>query len=220
MAAVLAALSQPINLETKGQPIRGVIDRLQNQSTVPFAIDAAAGRMMTAAAPAADELKGITTGTGLAIMLRNCGLILRPEKQRGEPVALRVLTADAEAIEESTVGKSQSDGGILDHWPIGWQPDRPPGELAPSLFEYRNAEIEGYTLEETLFAIGSRVKVPMYLDHRAISAAQINPATIQVRLARTRSLYKRIIDRVLSQARLGSEVRVDEVGTPFLWITR
>ena len=32
-------------------------------------------------------------------------------------------------------------------------------------------------------------------------------------------LLERVIDRVLAQARLGSQLRVDEAGTPFLWIT-
>jgi len=41
-----------------------------------------------------------------------------------------------------------------------------------------------------------------------------------VKLARTKTSYKRVIDRILSQARLASEVRVDEAGVPFLWISR
>jgi len=53
-----------------------------------------------------------------------------------------------------------------------------------------------------------------------VERTRIDPAAIQVQLARTRSSYKRIIDRVLSPARLYSQIRVDESGTPFLWITR
>ena len=32
-----------------------------------------------------DEVKGLTVGTGLAMILRNYGLALRPEKSLGEP---------------------------------------------------------------------------------------------------------------------------------------
>ena len=84
---------------------------------------------------------------------------------------------------------------------------------------YRNVEISGFTLEETLAAIGPRVKIPIYMDHAALAAHKIEPDKIQVRLARTRTIYKRVIDRVLAQAKLGSQVRIDEAGTPFLWIT-
>jgi hypothetical protein len=149
--------------------------------------------------------------------LRSSRLALRPERLRGQPVAYRVQPIAAAAIDEETLGRS--DGADLKGWPIGWEPQHTPGELAPSLFEYRNAEIAGFTLEETLAAIGPRVKIPIYIDHAALAKHKIEPAKIQVRLARTRTIYKRVIDRVLAQAKLGSQVRIDEAGTPFLWIT-
>ena len=51
--------------------------------------DGSDGKLRTAK-PMADELKGISAGTGLAMMLRANGLVLRPEKLRGEPVVYRV----------------------------------------------------------------------------------------------------------------------------------
>jgi hypothetical protein len=218
MTTVLANLSQPIEFETKGQLAHIVIGRLQAKLTLDLTPAPGADRLLRSAEPVADELKGLTAGTGLAILLRSTGLVMRPEKSRGEPVVLRIMQADAEAIGESTLGKPDDDD--MQHWPIGWEPQQTPGELAPSLFEFRNAEIEGYTLEETLVAIGLRVKVPIYLDHATLAAHQIEPAKIKVRLARTRTIYKRVIDRVLAQARLGSQVRVDEAGSAFLWITQ
>jgi hypothetical protein len=218
MAAVLADLAQPIEFETKGQTAREVIGRLQAKFALKFALNIEADHLLRTADLPRDELKGLTSGTGLAILLRSKGLMLRPEKSRGEPVAYRIEMAHVDAIDESTLGKS--DGDEMKHWPIGWEPQKTPGELAPALFEFRNAEIAGFTLEETLAAIGQRVKFPIYVDHAALAAHQIEPAKIQVRLARTRTIYKRIIDRVLAQARLGSQVRVDEAGMPFLWITR
>ena len=50
------------------------------------------------AKPIGDELKGVTAGTGLAMMLRNYGLVLRPEKSRGKPVVYRIAVADADAL--------------------------------------------------------------------------------------------------------------------------
>ena len=34
------------------------------------------------------------------------------------------------------------------------------------------------------------------------------------------SCFKHVIDRVVSQARVGSDIRTDEAGMPFLWIAR
>ena len=42
------------------------------------------------------------------------------------------------------------------NWPIGWETEKATGAIAPSLFEKLNAEIDGYTLEESLAAIGPR----------------------------------------------------------------
>jgi hypothetical protein len=218
MSAVLADLSQPIEFETKGQPLRAVLDRLQPKLSSRFAIDPVAERIIGAATPIADEVKGVTAGTGLALVLRSQRMELRLEKQRGQAVAYRLKMIDANSIEQSTLGKA-ADMSIK-RWPIGWEPEKLPGDLAPSLSESLNAEIDGYTLEEALTAIAPRVKLPIFLDHAALTAHGIDPAKIQVKLARTRASYKRIIDRILSQARLGSEIRVDEAGAPFLWITR
>jgi hypothetical protein len=216
--AVFADLAQPIDFETKGQLTRAVIDRLQPKFALKFSVDAEADRALREAAPGPDEMKGLTSGTGLAMMLRNIGLVLRPEKLRGQPVVYRIAPASADSLDSNTLGKTNDHE--MPHWPIGWELHKTPGRTAPSLFEFLNAEIDGYTLEETLSAIGPRVKIPLYLDHAALRAHQIDPANIQVRLPRTRTFYKRIIDRALTQARLGSQVRIDEAGTAFLWITR
>jgi hypothetical protein len=218
LASITADLAQPVDFETKGQTPLKVIDRLQSEFAVKIAVDQAVSRALHEGQPVANELKNLTAGTALAIMLRRERLVLRPEKIRGQPVTLRVLPADTDALANSTLGKT--DDAEIENWPIGWEPQQTPGRTAPSLFEPRNAEIEGYTLAETLAAIQPRIKVPFYFDHAALAAKQIDPAVIQVRLARTRTHYKRVIDRVLAQARLHSQIRVDEAGTPFLWITR
>jgi hypothetical protein len=157
-------------------------------------------------------------GTGLAIVLRNYGLVMRPEKPRGQPVVCRVVMADGDAIGQSTPGKTDSPDAT--YWPIGWEPENAPGAVAPSLMESLNAEIDGYSLDEALAAIGPRLKVPIYLDHAALAAHRIEPAKIQVKVARARMFYKRLLDRMLAHARLRSSVRVDEKGAPFLWVTR
>jgi len=216
--AVFADLAQPIDIETKGQTPRTLIHRLQSQFSLEIVADPKADQVVREAAPVSDELKGLTAGTALAMMLRSDGLVLRPEKPRGRPAVFQIDLADRDSMDASTLGKSADHE--MTHWPIGWKLQKPPGETAPSLFEFLNAEIDGYTLEEALAAIAPRLKIPLYLDHAALAAHQIDPVRIQVRLARTRTFYKRVIDRALAQARLGSQLRIDEAGTPFLWITR
>jgi hypothetical protein len=180
-------------------------------------IELAADRAVREARPVADQLRGVSAGTGLAMMLRVDGLVMRPNKTRGEPVVYRIVLADSAAATERA---GRADGHQLEHWPIGWEPRDTPGKTAPSLFELLNAEIDGYSLAETLDAIRPRLKIPMYVDHAALAAKKIDLAKVQVRMARTRTSYKRVIDRAAAQAQLHSHVRVDEAGYPFLWISR
>lgn len=218
LSAVFADLTQPIEFGTKGQLPQAVIDRLQGGLALQFAVDANAGAVLRNAKPFGDELKGVSIGTGLSMLLRNYGLVLKPEKSRGRPVAYQVVIADADVLAQSTIGK-ESDKHPT-NWPIGWEPDAAPVKLAPSLFDELNAEIDGYTLAETLAAISPRITIPLYLDHTALSAGKIDPAVIKVKLPRTRTTYQQVLNRVLAQARLGTSLRVDEAGRPFLWISR
>lgn len=216
--AVFADLAQPINFETKGKPLRDVLNRLQTRFKARLAIDANADRIIAKADSVADELKGIAAGTGVAMMLRTNGLALRPEKHRGQDVLYHVTLADDDGSKRSPAGKT--DDSQLAQWPVGWEPHGSPYETAPSLFQMLNAEIDGYTLEEALAAIHPRMKIPMFLDRPALAAHKTDLHKVQVRVPKGRTSYKRLIDRALSQGRLSSQVRVDEAGNAFLWITR
>jgi hypothetical protein len=218
LAAVFADLTQPIDFETQGQPPRAVLDRLQGKLSLKFAVDAEADAVLRAAKPFGDELKGVAAGTGATMMLRNYGLVMRPVKSRGRPVAYRVTIADADSLSQSTIGK-ESDKNLT-NWPIGWEPDTAPVKIAPSLFEQLNAEIDGYTLAETLAAVSPRVKVRIYVDRAALAANKIDPVAIKVKLPRMRATYNQVLSRVLAQAHLGTSLRVDEAGRPFVWVTR
>lgn len=202
--AVHADLAQPLNFSTKGQPLQALLKRVQQKLTHPVTLDAATDQAIRTAPPIEDDVSKLTTGTGLAILLRNYSLALLPVKDVGQPVELRIVSTS-----EAT-----------DAWPIGWESQSSPRETAPMLFESLNVEIAGYSLTEAIDAIAPRLRLPLYWDHAALAKHKIDPATIQVHLPRTRTYYKRILDRVLAQARLHSEVRVDETGTAFLWITR
>jgi hypothetical protein len=202
--AVHADLAQPLNFITKDQALQAVLKRVQQKLTHPLTLNAAADQAIRTAPPVADDVSKLTVGTGLAIILRNHNLALQPIKEVGQGVELRIV----------------STSEANDAWPIGWESQSSPRETAPMLFESLNVEIAGYTLTEAIDAIAPRLKLPIYWDHAALAKQKTDPATIQVHLPRTRTYYKRILDRVLAQARLHSDVRVDEAGTAFIWITR
>ena len=77
---------------------------------------------------------------------------MRPEKKRGQPVAYHIVVAGPDIV-APTHARQDDAAPDMQYWPIGWEPDKSPGEIAPSLFQTRNAEIDGYSLEEALAAI-------------------------------------------------------------------
>ena len=175
------------------------------------------------ATPVADELKGVTTGTGAghAVAKLRAGDATRKAARRAGLV-YRVDAAkadDAIATEHARQDQRGRRGGKS--WPIGWEPEKAPGEIAPSLMESLNAEIDGYTLEEALAAIGAAAQGAACIStmRRWRPTTSTRPK-MQIKLPRARMIYKRLLDRVLTQAHLGSSLRVDESGPPFLWITR
>jgi hypothetical protein len=215
LAAVTAELAQPIDFTTRDQPLSAAFDRLQSKFALRISPDADAARMLRDAAPIADEVKGLTAGTGLALALRSYGLALKPQKSVGEPVTYRVtpIAADTDVRNKPVSAKEES-------WPVGIPTDKSPRDISPVLMDSLNVEIDGYTLAEAIDVIGPRIKLPIYWDHYALAAAHIDPAAVKVSVPKTRTYYKRVLDRVLSQAHLAGQLRVDEAGTTFLWITR
>ena len=87
------------------------------------------------------------------------------------------------------------------------------------LFKNLEVEIEDVAFSKALTAIAPRIKAPFVFDYNAMARDRIDLDTVKVNVPAGRTYYKKILDRVLSQARLYCEVRVDEVNTPFLWIS-
>jgi len=108
---------------------------------------------------------------------------------------------------------------VKESWPIGWPPQKNPGLMLPVLFKNLEVEIKEVALGTALEALAPRVKAPFVFDYNALARDRIDLATVKVSVPAGRTYYKKILDRVLSQARLYCEIRVDEVNTPFLWIS-
>ena len=64
------------------------------------------------------------------------------------------------------------------------------------------------------------MEVPLLFDERVLAVRSIDPAKIEVSFPRGKTYIRRAVDRVLSQARLAGELRVDEAEKPFYWITQ
>ena len=180
-----------------------VINRIACGLKVSVAVDPAARQSLAGVEVLQDELQGLSAGTVIAITLRPQGLVLVPQKPSGQEVRLVIMGSDQ----------------VKESWPVGWPPQKNPGLLMPALFKSLSVEIDKVALSEALGAIAPRLKVPFVIDYNALARDRIDMDAGKVSVPSGRTYYKKILDQVLSQARLYCEVRVDEVNTPFIWIS-
>ena len=199
---VYAELSQPVGFSTVGKTASELLAKIEKRLTTPVVKSAKA--TLRNSKPMTTELQSLSAGTALAFALRREGLALQPEQLPGE--ALRLSIGPYDSKRES--------------WPVGWKPAVSSRQAAPQLYELRNIEINGFTLARSLTALKPALKIPVLFDHWVLQRRQIDPSKIQVSLPKKRTFLKSAVGKLLSQARLVEEVRVDEQEQPFLWVTR
>jgi hypothetical protein len=201
LAATHQQLSRPIQTSTKGLTVAQAARAIAREAGVELESSAAARSAAQEKVPY--ELKGLSAGTALAAALRPGGLVMALAS--GPRQQVRLLVRDAREVEE--------------FWPIGWPLEKPPGQAAPALFESLTVEITDFPLSEALAAVQSRVEMPMLYDHNSLLRERIDPAATKVSHPAKKASYMRVIRSLLSQARLQGELRADEAGEVFLWIT-
>lgn len=196
-----------INSATKGQSASKLAKRILELSGYPTQIEKSAQRMLSNSEAVVEvELNGYTLGTGLAIALRPMGLVFEPKRPQGQQVQLMVRVADEKQK----------------NWPVGWPVTVPTGDAAPKLMVKVPIKAQQAEILKLLSAIEGRVELPFFFDHAKIRAKGIDLESTKVTYAREKkSSYDMVIDKVLNQCKpkLKSELRIDEVGKKFLWIT-
>ena len=196
-------LAKKVGFATATLTTAEMLARLEQQFTMPVKRSAIAETRLRGA-PIGLELQEMSIGTALAMALRQEGLVLRPEKQISKPLELHILPFDPS----------------LEIWPVGWKSDAGKRKLAPQMFDSLTIEIANHTLTDALEALAPRLGVPLILDQWILEQRDIFPSKIDVKFARRKTYIKRAVDSILSQAHLGGELRIDELGNVFYWVSQ
>lgn len=199
------ALSVPLEISTTGEPAQYVVDFASKLLAYPLNLDPSARRELQRAEPLADELKGLSLGTAIAAAIRPLGLVLVPTRKQGHAVELSIV--DSRAAEE--------------HWPIGWPAQQMPKRMIPKLFEKNPLEIRNFRLDQVLNAIESKAEAQMLFDYNSLARAGIELAETNVTFVKEKASYAIALRKLLNQTdpRMAYEIRTDEAGTVFLWIS-
>jgi hypothetical protein len=200
---VMTELGKPLSASTVGKTSGELLAAAETIVRLPIEEHAAARAILQASKPIAAELNKLSIGTALAIALRRDNLTIRPVHVDGG-IEL--------AVEPYQRGREV--------WPAGWKAAQSPRQVAPQLFESLNIEVDGYTLAKALVALEPRLRLPVILDEWVLAEQGIEPAKIPVKLPAKKTFLKNAVDKLLSQARLASEIRIDDAGAAFLWVTQ
>jgi len=198
---VHADMARPVGFSTQGVTRDVVVEKIGRRLELPLQFDAELARALRED-QVGEELSALSCGTALAYVLRPMGLCFVPRRV-GQGVVYVVATAKPG----------------LEVWPVGWKPEKPRREALPALFEFHSINIQGVSADKTLAAIGKRLKVPVLIDHNALARHGIELSKVNVSHPRSRTTYSLALQKILFQAQLKSEVRLDEAGQPFLWIS-
>jgi hypothetical protein len=195
-------LKRPVGFSTNGQSAAAALGRIAKGLRIPLDLAPGASRAL-AEVTLADELKDLARGTALSAIARPAGLVLRPIDNRGAGLAYR--------IERPQAG--------VEVWPIGWPLKERRSETLPALYEMLNVEIKEIPVSEAIAAIQARLEVPFLFDRNAMALHGVDPAKVPADVPEKRMSYSQVLRKVLSQAKLSYELRVDDAEKPFLWIT-
>lgn len=201
LEAVRADLGQAVRSATRDQSAADVVAALASRLTYDLQLEAEDQALLAEAPPCADEFQGLAAGTALAAVLRNAGLALVPSAAGGQ---LQYSVASA--------------GSVEDAWPAGWPAEGKPIDVLPTLLEFVNAEIADIPLAEAVAGVAERIGAPVVYDQIALAFHEIDLA-LPVSQAKTRTTCTQLLRRLLFQGKLKHELRIDDGGRPFLWIT-
>lgn len=201
--AVHQRLAAPMYFSTKGKSPKEVVRAVAAKLPGGVTVDPEVLPTFDGSWSVPEEMQGLSAGTVLAATIRPLGLVLVPRVVRENDV--RLLITGVRKTRES--------------WPVGWPPEKNEKELAPKLYEFFTFEAPGNPLEEAIAALQAKLELPLLYDHNGMARENLDPARILVKFPESRSYYKKVVNRVLFQGKMRSELRVDEAGEPFLWIS-
>ncbi len=194
-------LARGVGFSTAGMRRGDAVAKIARELALPLQIDPPMARMLNED-KVVEELTGLSCGTALACIVRPMGVCLVPRPAEG-----RVKYALVKAAPK------------LEVWPIGWEPERRRRDLLPAMLESHNINIQGVSAAAALDAIAKRLKVTVLLDHNSLARYGIELDNVMVSHPRRKTSYSAALRHILFQAKLKSELRVDEAGRPLLWVT-
>ena len=195
---VNADLTKAVGFSTKGMSRSEAVNKIAGQLSLSLKIeDTLAG----GDDKIEEELSEFSSGTALACILRPIGSSMAP-RESDERLSYAVK-------------KARLDEEI---WPVGWPAEGGP-KAVPGLYEFHNVNVSGVTAAKLLEVVGKQVHAAVLYDHNALARHGVEADKAIVSHPQQRTTYSIALRKMLGKVGLKFELRVDETGKAFLWVS-
>lgn len=199
---MLIDLKQNLQEETAGLAPVEILQKCARGLSASFKISPAQVQALKELDPIDEELSSLSKGTIMAYVLRPAGLALVPRELNGRLIY--------------SIETGQKN---VKPWPIGTKVDKLEAEVLPDILKKIPANMRAVPLRDAVDSISERIDVPMLYDLNAMARYGIDLDTAKVTVSAEKITYLSLLNRVLRMHKLKAELRMDENGEPFFWVT-
>ncbi|MEM9702484.1 MAG: hypothetical protein AAF907_08580 [Planctomycetota bacterium] len=230
---VFAALAEPAPAgfaEASNGPLVPAMLALKLPPALPVRFTEAARTKLAQPDAARDgRLPRLSKGASLAVLLARRGVAFHPTRtEQGRLEIVIDVRPGGDAlvpIPDATANRAARDEDEPEaptgSWPVGWDVSDGPTRLAAAggLFALSSLSVPETTLNDFGAAVEAKCGVPVVLDVAALRAAGVDPATATVNVPPGRGNWEKAVRYAVAEHALKSELRRDEAGRGFLWVT-
>lgn len=195
-------LAKTMPTEVAGMTIQDAILAMEVDRRLTVNWDTGTKEIAAKAGIVTRNLNKFGKGTALAIMLNDAGLGFLPERQGDGTVTLLVVKKGQRAL-----------------WPIGWPPKVSLSRTMPHFYKKTDVSLPKVSLTRVFSAVEKQTKVPILVDYPTLKAKGLDFEKMQADVRPRRMSWNSVIRTVSIQNRMNYDARVDEQGSPFVWVS-
>lgn len=199
---IFRAMAKPVDADVKGMSLPEAITAIKIPSDFPIKWEDGAKNIAAKGKKVDRDLRLFGRGTVLGVLLADAGLGFVPRRQPDGSIAVLITN------------RNKSD-----HWPVGWLPQLSIAKTLPSFYKRIDVSLPNVSLTRVFSAIESSQKLPILVDHHHIKAKGQEFDKMKVEIRPRKMSWNNVIRTATTKNRLSYEVRVDELGKPFVWVS-
>lgn len=201
------AFSEKVEKPAKDQTLSQAMKDLAIPDKYPVRMSQAASEWLASEFPGdpvfRQTLDGFSRGTALAMLLNEYGLGFKPVRTPSGEIEIAV-----EPLQKTT-----------EVWPVGWQLKDTRQKTAPALFSLVPIDLENVALMDVMNAVSVKSKIPVRYDHYRIEAHNLDLSKMMVNYPPRQTSFSLLLRGVTNPNLLEYDLKIDELGQPFIWIT-